>query len=78
MAYKPPGGLARMSNTENKPIDTLDERYILKKSSFRRKIFQDVRYLKGSGLLLMYTLTITYILYLTKAPVQENQVLLFA
>ena len=33
----------------------------LKKSSFRRKIFQDVRYLKGSGLLSMYELTITYI-----------------
>ena len=66
-----------MSNTENKPIDTLDERYILKKSSFRRKIFQDVQYLKGSGQLLMYKLTITYILYLTDAPVQENQVLSF-
>ena len=62
-----------MNNTENKTIDTLDER--LEKSSFRRKIFQDVRYLKGSGLLLMYKLTITYILYLTKAPVQENVVL---
>ena len=66
-----------MSNTENKPIDTLDERYIWKKSIFRRKIFQDVRYLKGSGLLLMYKLTITYILYLTNAAVQENQVLSF-
>ena len=65
-----------MSNTEKKPIDTLDQR--LKKSSFRRKICQDVRYLKGSGLLLMYKLTITYILCLTNAPVQENQVLSFA
>ena len=49
----------------------------LKKSRIRRKIFQDVRYLKGSGLLLMYKLTITYIVYLTKAPVQENQILPF-
>ena len=47
------------------------------KSSFRRKIFQDVRYLKVSGLLLMYKLTKNYNLYLTKAPVQENQVLSF-
>ena len=77
MAYKPPGGLARMSNTENIPIDTLVERDIWKKSGFRRKMFQDVRYLKGSGLLLMYKLTITYILSLTNAPVQENQVLSF-
>ena len=37
--------------------------------------FKPVRYLNGSGLLLMYKLTITYILYLTNAPVQENQVL---
>ena len=44
----------------------------------RDKILQDVRSLKGSGLLLMYKLTTTYILYLTKAPVQKNQVLLFA
>ena len=47
------------------------------KIKFRRKIFQDVRYLKESGLLSMYKLTITYIVYLTKAPVQENQVLSF-
>lgn len=66
-----------MSNTENKPIDFIDERYIWKNQVSRRKIFQDVRYWKGSGLLLMYKLTITYILYLTNAPVQENQVLSF-
>ena len=58
-------------------VNTLDERYIWKNQRFRRKIFQDVRYLKGSGLLLMYKLTITYILYLTKAPVQENEVFSF-
>lgn len=66
-----------MSNTENKPIDFIDERYIWKNQVSRRKIFQDVRYWKGSGLLLMYKLTTTYILYLTNAPVQENQVLSF-
>ena len=77
LAYKPPGGLARMSNTENKPYKYSWWTLHLKTSRFRRKIFQDVRYLKGSGLLLMYKLTITYILCLTKAPVQENEVLTF-
>ena len=77
LAYKPPGGLARMSNTENKPCKYSWWTLHLKKSRFRRTIFQDVRYLKGSGLLLMHKLTITYILYLTKAPFQENQILSF-
>ena len=35
------------------------------------------RILKGMWTILMYKLTITYILYLTKAPVQENEVLSF-
>ena len=49
LAYKPPGALARMSNTENKPCNyswfiwTLH----LKKSSFRPKIFQDLWNLNG-------------------------------
>ena len=57
-------------------VNTLDERYIWK-MKIPPQFFQDVRYLKGNGQLLMYKLTITYILYLTKAPVQENQDLSF-
>ena len=58
-------------------VNTLDERYIWKNQVSAARSFKMYVDVDGSELLLMYKLTITYTVYLTKAPVQENQVLSF-